>query len=302
VAFGDLTVVALAMVVLALVAIGPADAWAGAPGAVAVRSGPGGSTAPAAKGRVTTLVVSAYALGAVGVPLVTVALAAVTRAPGLPPAPANWTLANFPTAFTGVTGAALTRTLWLALATAALVPLLGGAVAGLSARSARGPLATAVLLGYAVPGSALAVGILIGYGRLLAGSAVLILIAYLAKFWVFGHRPILAALDRLPPELTRAARASGAGPVTALRTVVLPPLAVAAATGGGLAFLSATHELTMSTILYGPGSETFAVVILNRRELGDVGASAALALVQLVPVALTAVFLAQLGRVRRSRR
>ncbi|GAA4707533.1 ABC transporter permease [Phytohabitans rumicis] len=292
-AFRELTVVALAMVALALLAVGPADLWAGA--RPAVRTGPEAAAAGRA-GRATAAVVYAYATLAVGLPLVAVALAAVTAAPGLPPVPANWTLANFDAAFAGVTGPALARTLWLAAAAAVLVPLLGAAVAGLPGRATRGPLGTAVVLAFAIPGSALAVGILIGYGRLLAGSAALILLAYLAKFWVFGHRPVQAALDRLPPDLPRAARASGAGPVTALRTVTLPPLATAAAIGGGLAFLYASHELTMSTILYGPGSETFAVVILNQRELGGVGTSAALALVQTGPVALVAAGLVRWGR------
>ena len=76
---------------------------------------------------------------------------------------------------------------------------LGALVAGLARGRWRGPLATAVTLAYAIPGSALAVGIIIGYGRWLDGSALIILLAYVAKFWVFGHRPVQAALDRLPP-------------------------------------------------------------------------------------------------------
>ncbi len=110
----------------------------------------------------------------------------------------------------------------------------------------------------------------------------------MAKFWVFGHRPVQAALDRLPPGLTRAARLSGAGPGTAVRTVVLPPLTVAAATAAGLVFVLAFHELTMSTILYGPGTETFAVVIMNTQDLGGVGSTAALALVLTAPVVAVA--------------
>ena len=64
-------------------------------------------------------------------------------------------------------------------------------------------------------------------------------------------------------------------------------------TAAALAFLFATHELTMSTILYGPGSETFAVVILNQQDLGDTGATAALAVVLTIPaVVFAAVLLA----------
>ena len=49
----------------------------------------------------------------------------------------------------------------------------------------------------------------------------------------------------------------------------------------------------MSTILYGPGSETFAVAILNQQDLGDTGTTAALATVLTIPaVAIAAILLA----------
>jgi iron(III) transport system permease protein len=117
-----------------------------------------------------------------------------------------------------------------------------------------------------------------------------------AKFWAFGHRPVQAALDRLPPGLTRAARLSGARAGTAVRTVVLPPLIVAMITAAGLVFILAFHELTMSTILYGPGTETFAVVIMNTQDLGGVGATAALAVVLTIPVVVIAALAAALAR------
>jgi iron(III) transport system permease protein len=296
-AFADLTVVALAMVVLVLLVVAPADAWFGA-SRVVYRGGPatGPATRPTGTMRGTTIAAWAYAILTTGLPLLAVLLTAVTRGPGLLPVPRNWTLANFTGAFAGSTGPALARSLELAVAAAILVPALGALVAGLSGRVWRGPLATAVTLAYAVPGSALAVGVMIGYGRWLAGSALIILVAYLAKFWVLGYRPIQAAVDRLSPEPVRAARISGAGPVTALRTVVVPPLRTAAVSAGVLVFLFAFHELTMSTILYGPGSETFAVVVLDQRELGDVGATAALAVVLTVPVCLAAGLLLALTR------
>ncbi len=174
--------------------------------------------------------------------------------------------------------------------------MIGALVAGLARGRWRGPLATLVTLAYAIPGSALAVGIIIGYGRWLDGTAAIILLAYVAKFWVLGHRPVQAALDRLPPGLTRAARLAGARPATAVRTVVLPPLTVALCTAAGLVFVFAFHELTMSTILYGPGTETFAVVIMNQQDLGGVGATAALSLVLTAPVVAVAALAATLAR------
>jgi iron(III) transport system permease protein len=296
-AFTELTVVALAMVLLVLLALGPLDLWLArlrpsarpdTPPAVRVRRTPGD--------RAVTVIVWGYALVAAGIPMLTLILTALTRGPGLAPVPANWTLANFASGLSGGAGVALLRSAGLALAAAILAPALGSLVAGLARGRWRGPLATLVTLAYAIPGSALAVGIIIGYGRWLDGTVLIILFAYVAKFWVFGHRPVQAALDRLPRGLTRAARLSGARPGTAVRTVVLPPLTVAAATAAGLVFILAFHELTMSTILYGPGTETFAVVIMNQQDLGGVGATAALALVLTVPVVTVAALVAWLAR------
>jgi iron(III) transport system permease protein len=55
-------------------------------------------------------------------------------------------------------------------------------------------------------------------------------------------------------------------------------------------FLTALHEVTMSSLLYGPGNETFAVVVLDSAELGQVGRTAALSVLMtlliLVPAGL----------------
>jgi iron(III) transport system permease protein len=78
--------------------------------------------------------------------------------------------------------------------------------------------------------------------------------------------------------------------------VVLPPLTAAVITAAGLVFVLAFHELTMSTILYGPGTETFAVVIMNSQDVGGVGATAALAVVLTVPVTAVAAVVAAVAR------
>jgi iron(III) transport system permease protein len=54
------------------------------------------------------------------------------------------------------------------------------------------------------------------------------------------------------------------------------------------------HEVTMSSLLYGPGSATLAVVVLNLQQLGSNGLTAALALVLTLIVAVAALPL--LGR------
>jgi iron(III) transport system permease protein len=71
--------------------------------------------------------------------------------------------------------------------------------------------------------------------------------------------------------------------------VVMPILRPALVSAWMLVFLSALHELTMSSLLYGPGNETLSVVILNLQQLGDVAATSALALLLTLLVAAPSV-------------
>ena len=130
---------------------------------------------------------------------------------------------------------------------------------------------------------------MIAYGEWLGGTLSIILLAYLAKLWAFAHRPIAGALDRLPPAELHAARASGAGLLTAVRTVVARPLAPALLGAWLVVFLTALHEITMSSLLYGPRSQTLAVVVLNHQELGQVGTTAAISVLLTVMLLVPAV-------------
>ena len=141
----------------------------------------------------------------------------------------------------------------------------------------------------AVPGSALAVAMLLAYGPWMRDTVLLILVAYLAKFWALGHRPLAGAVGALAPDIVWAARVSGARPATALRTVVGPLLAPAIAAAWLLVFLFGLHELTMSSLLYGPNTATLAVVTLNLQQLGDPTVTSALAVGLTGIVALAAV-------------
>jgi iron(III) transport system permease protein len=224
-------------------------------------------------------------------PLAALLLSSVTRALGVPPTPDNWGLDHFRSVLTPRTGEALGRSVGLAVAAATLLVVLGGLVAVLERRRGGRTTATLVTLTLVLPGTTLAVALLIAYGRWLSGTLTLILLAYLAKLWAFAHRPIAGALDRLPPDELRAARAGGAGPITAVRTVALRPLAPALLAAWLVCFLTALHEVTMSSLLYGPGSETLAVVVLNSQELGRIGPTAALSVVLFLLVAVPALVL-----------
>jgi iron(III) transport system permease protein len=186
---------------------------------------------------------------------------------------------------------ALGRSAVLALLAATVLLVLGAGVASIERRRAGRATATLLTLTFVLPGSTLAVALSLAYGRWLSGTAALILLAYLAKFFALAHRPISGALDRLSRDEWRAARASGASWLTAARTVALPPLAPALLAAWLVCFLTGLHEITMSSLLYGPGSETLAVVVLNTEELGQIGSTAALSVVLTVLVAVPALLL-----------
>lgn len=225
-------------------------------------------------------------------PLSGLLLTALTRAPGLAPVPENWTLDNFRQVLDVRMLEALGNSLVLAAAAAIGVVLLSALA--VMARRGRGAGLIGGMLGltFALPGSTLAVAVLLAYGVALRDTLAIILVAYLAKFWALGFRPVASGLDGIPADAHHAARASGAGVWTTTRTVVLPLLRPMIIAGGLIVFMFGLHEVTMSSLLYGPGSATLAVVVLNLQQLGDNGLTAALALVLAVVVALAALPLA----------
>lgn len=299
--FTRVVVLAVSLVVITLVTVGLADAL-GALRGPATRTGapPGGEAPPGRRSWAAAAALWGYAVISGAVPLVALTLTALNRAVGLAPVPANWTLGNFAEAVSEQSLDALANSLLLAIAAATGVVLLGGLLTSLPTRRLGRVLGTGAALTFAVPGSALAVAVLLAYGQWLRDTLLLILIAYVAKFWAFGHRAIAGAVDGLPPDLPRAARASGAGAGVALRTVVLPLLRPALVGAWLLVFVIAVHELTMSALLYGPGSRTLAVTILNAQQLGNVTVTSALAVLLMLLVLAAAVPLLLVGW-RRSR-
>ena len=233
----------------------------------------------------------------IGLPLIALVLAALARAPGLPHVPASWTLDNFAAIVEPRNIEALLNSTLLAAAAAGGVIVLAAASVALRGGQGSGRLGGLLGLTFGLPGSTLAVAVLLAYGAALRDTLLIILVAYLAKLWALGHRPVAAGLDGLAPDLLRAARASGADGWTATRTIVLPILRPMIAVGALIVFMVGLHEVTMSSLLYGPGTATLAVVVLNLQQLGDPGATAALAVVLTAIVGLASLPLLRGGRV-----
>jgi iron(III) transport system permease protein len=296
--FVEAITLALLLVVITLIIVAPAETLLGKGlqlGRMAARDTDWPSSSRTTR-LIVTMALTLYLIMTSGLPLLALLGAALTRAIGLPSTPDNWTLDNFLAVLTPRTGQALSRSLLLALAAATILLVLGTIAAALGRTRGGRSVSILITLTLVLPGSTLAVGLLIGYGRWLADTVVIILLAYLAKLWALAHRPISAAVDRLPAAGLHAARVSGAGLPTALVTVVLPLLRPALLAAWGVCFLTAVHEVTMSSLLYGPGSETLAVVVLNSADLGGVGVTAALSVLVTAVVVLPGAALWALSR------
>ena len=226
------------------------------------------------------------------IPLIALTLTGLTRAVGLDPWPGNWTLGNFAEAWHGGTWGAAGRSLGLAAVAATAATALGLLLSLVRRRRGNG-IGLAAAAAFAVPGSALAVAVLLAYGPWLRDTLLIILIAYLAKFWALAHRAITGSARVVDGDSTRAARVSGATATATLRRVVLPMLRPALVAAWLLVFLFGLHELTMSSLLYGPGTATLAVVTLEVQQLGDVTVTAALAVLLTVPGIVAAVVMAR---------
>ena len=129
--------------------------------------------------------------------------------------PANWTLDNFREVLDPRTLEALGNSVVLAAGAAVGVIVLAGLA--VMARRGRGAGLTGGLLGltFALPGSTLAVAVLLAYGVALRDTLLIILIAYLAKFWALGlpaRGRRASTASRPTPTARRGSRAPAPGP------------------------------------------------------------------------------------------
>jgi iron(III) transport system permease protein len=166
-----------------------------------------------------------------------------------------------------------------ALATA--VTLAASLLVVYAARLGRGgpaPISLrAASLGYAVPGTVIAIGVLpivggiegaidalstrllgVSTGLLLLGSGAAIVYAYVVRFLAVSAGAIEAGFGRISPSLDGAARTLGATPRRALWRVHLPLLKPALATGALLVFVDCMKELPATLLLRPIGFETLA--------------------------------------------
>lgn len=161
-------------------------------------------------------------------------------------------------------------------------------------------------LGYAVPGTVLAIGLLTpfvwidtavakvfgGSGLFLMGSMAALVCAYAIRFLAISTGALEAGLARIPPSLEQASRLLGESSAGTLRRVHLPLLRPALAARALLVFVDAMKELPATLLLRPMNFDTLATWLYAEAARGtyEEGAVAALAIVLagLLPVILLA--------------
>ncbi len=198
-------------------------------------------------------------------------------------------------------------------ATASLCCLLVAVVLAYGKRLRPGRLEAAAVrtaaMGYAVPGTVIAVGVLIPFawfdnqldallrrhfdvstGLLLSGTLVALVFAYLVRFLSVSLQSVESGLARIRPSLDESARSLGLGPVAVLRRVHAPMLRGSLLTALLLVFVDVLKELPATLILRPFNFNTLAVrtyELASDERLADAAAPAlAIVLIGLLPVIL----------------
>ncbi len=188
------------------------------------------------------------------------------------------------------------RSLLLAMMGALLVTT-AAVLRGFALRDERRPgwksLADLSLLGYAIPGTVLAVGIFVPLAQTwMAGTLFATLIAYLVRFHAVGAGTLDSGFARIPYRLDEATRLLGHGGLAALRRVQLPLLRGSVVTSIVLVFVELMKELPITLLTRPFGFDTLAVRVFELTAEGEWHRAAlpslAIVLAGLIPVFLLA--------------
>ena len=171
-------------------------------------------------------------------------------------------------------------------------------------------------IGYAVPGSVIAVGVLLPFawidnsvdawmrdafgistGLLLSGTIVALLFAYLVRFLAISFNTVEASLAKVTPNMDSAARTLGARPSKTLLSVHAPMMWGGLLTAGLLVFVDVMKELPATLIMRPFDFNTLAVrtfELASDEQLAEAaGPALAIVLVGIIPVVLLSAAIAR---------
>jgi putative spermidine/putrescine transport system permease protein len=185
---------------------------------------------------------------------------------------------------------AIGSSLKLAAATAAASMLLGASAAvGLRTRSfpGRGALEAFLVSPLMLPQLVLAIALLMYFSRLgLRASFIGLWLGHVVVTTPYVIRMVLVSLARVDPNIERAARVSGAGPLRVFFQITLRLLAPGVAAGTCFAFIMSFDNLVVSLFLSGPRMKTLPVEIYGYLEYADDPLLAAVSSVVIVGIVL----------------
>lgn len=164
----------------------------------------------------------------------------------------------------------------------ALATVFIGLILAYAARSRPGMLTTfanrLVSLGYAMPGSIIAVGLLIplttfdnaldawtratfgiSTGLILTGTIAALVFAYMARFMAVALNTLEASLGKITPSIDEAARTLGAGPGRLLVRIHLPLISGGLLTAALIVFVDIMKELPATLIMRPFNFDTLAI-------------------------------------------
>lgn len=164
-------------------------------------------------------------------------------------------------------------------------------------------------MGYAVPGTVIAVGIIIpfgvldnslnawfGTGLLFSGTLFALLFAYMVRFLAVSMQTVEAGLDKIKPSMEEAARSLGYKPRELPRRIHIPMLRGSLLTALLLVFVDVMKELPATLILRPFNFNTLAVrayELASDERLADSStASIAIVLAGIIPVILLSLTIA----------
>ncbi len=208
----------------------------------------------------------------------------------------------------------LARNSFTLAALAAVLAALLALLLGFAARDGRrlpGLASRIVGLGYAVPGSVIAVGVLIPVTRLdhflaslwqqmtgvnpgliLTGGIAALVYAYLARFLAIALQTTEAGLARITPSMEAAARSLGSSPGETLRRVHLPLMRGSLLTAALLVFVDVMKELPATLVMRPFNFDTLATqtytLAADERLAEASSAALAIVVVGLLPIILLA--------------
>lgn len=211
------------------------------------------------------------------------------------------------------TASALANTLGLALAGAIVTVAIGFYAAHRSGRgdpaAARGAVRLATL-GYAMPGTVLALGLLqpLGWtdrwfnaftragfgwtpGLILSGTALALLYVYAIRFLAVTHSTLSEAMEKRGRSMLDAGKVLGSRGLDLLVRIDLPTLAPALFAAATLVFVEIIKELPATLLLRPIGVETLATLVYGKANAG-LFAQAALPALAIVLAGLAPVVLA----------